>query len=248
VGGYERLLEIADEDARILGVILSGSRGRGTAVSDSDWDCYAIVSDGSSEDLRASLDATADGGLDVSVLALSEFERYAAPYTAEDWEAYAFAHAPVVLDRLGGRIAQIASRKEMLDPDVADATARRALDAYINSTVRSAKCRRDGQWAAAILDASESVGPALETIFALEHRIRPYNRYLTWELERHPLAKEQAVDKWLPLVAAVPTGDVEASTALLAIMEQQVRANGFGDVFDAWDEGSIRLASGGTVG
>jgi hypothetical protein len=84
----------------------------------------------------------------------------------------------------------------------------------------------------------------LETIFALHDRIRPYNRYLTWELERHPLSKQWATDNsWLPLVRAVPTGDAEASAALFAVMERGARAAGLGDVIDAWDEASIRLVS-----
>jgi predicted nucleotidyltransferase len=243
VTAYEQLLALAGQDHRILGVILSGSRGRGTGVSTSDWDCYAIVADGSAEDLQSAFDDIADGSLDLTVLAVTGFERYARPGTMEDWKAYAFVHVLVAHDRLGGGIADLAARKEALDAEVAEAKARRALDTYINAAVRSAKCRRDGKWAAAILDASESVGPALEAIFALHHRIRPYNRYLTWELERHPLSEEGVDDSWLPLVGAVPMGDVEASAVLFGVMEQRARANGIGDVFDAWEEGSIRLAS-----
>jgi hypothetical protein len=245
VTGYEQLLALADQDQRILGIILSGSRGRGTGVSTSDWDCYAIVADGSPEDLQTAFAEIDDGDLDLTVLAVTEFERYARPGTVEDWEAYAFVHARVAHDRLGGGIAELAARKEALDADVAEERVRRALDTYINAAVRSAKCRRDGQWAAAILDASESVGPALEAIFALHHRIRPYNRYLAWELERHPLSEEGVGDSWLPLVGAVPTGDIDASAALFAVMEQRARASGVGDVFDAWEEGSLRLASHG---
>jgi predicted nucleotidyltransferase len=74
VTAYERLLELAERDSRILGIILSGSRGRGTAVSASDWDCYAIVADGHADDLRASFDDIADGGLDLTVLGATELE------------------------------------------------------------------------------------------------------------------------------------------------------------------------------
>ena len=126
--GYEQLLTLADQDPRILGVILSGSRGRGTAVSASDWDCYAIVADGSADDLQTAFDDIGDGSLDLTVLAITEFERYARPGTVEDWEAYAFVHALVVLDRLGGGIAELAARKETLDDEVAEARARGALD------------------------------------------------------------------------------------------------------------------------
>ena len=33
----------------------------------------------------------------------------------------------------------------------------------------------------------EAIPYALRTIFALETRVRPYNKYLEWELHHHPL-------------------------------------------------------------
>ena len=49
------------------------------------------------------------------------------------------------------------------------------------------KSHRDGRPEAAHLDAAESLPYALETLFALHRRVRPYNKYLRWELEHHPL-------------------------------------------------------------
>jgi hypothetical protein len=61
------------------------------------------------------------------------------------------------------------------------------LDAYINQLYRCVKSRRDGVADAALLDEMESPPWLLETVFALHGRLRPYNRYLRWELENFPL-------------------------------------------------------------
>ncbi|MBB4711670.1 hypothetical protein BJ965_001552 [Streptomyces luteogriseus] len=37
------------------------------------------------------------------------------------------------------------------------------------------------------LAAAETVPHALEVLFVLHRRVRPYNKYLRWELERRPL-------------------------------------------------------------
>jgi hypothetical protein len=62
------------------------------------------------------------------------------------------------------------------------------LDGYINSLYRSLKSHRDGRPELAHLDAAESVPYLLTALFALDRRVRPYNKYLRWELERHPLS------------------------------------------------------------
>jgi len=73
--------------------------------------------------------------------------------------------------------------------------------------VRTAKGRRDERRDEATLDAAEGVAPFLEVMFASERRIRPYNRYLCWELERHPLSESGVGgDEILRLVAGVLQG------------------------------------------
>ncbi|MEU8817980.1 hypothetical protein [Actinoplanes sp. NPDC048796] len=49
------------------------------------------------------------------------------------------------------------------------------------------KSRRDGFAEAALLDQMESLPWMLETVFALHGRLRPYNKYLAWELANFPL-------------------------------------------------------------
>jgi hypothetical protein len=240
ISSFERLLQRARADANVLGVVLSGSRGRGTALPESDWDCYVIVAQ---DDPDFAADLAPDGhhaGLDATVLTLAAFERYAAPGTRNAWEAYAFAHAAIEHDRLGGRITELAAAKEFLPVEVADRLARVSLDRYLNAAVRSAKCRRDGQRDAAILDAAQSIAPALEAIFAFEERVPPYNRYLEHEVETHPLRIDLPTAAPLPrLAAAAAKGHADASASLFAFMERTARDQGFGDVIDAWDREAV---------
>ncbi len=61
------------------------------------------------------------------------------------------------------------------------------FDAYRNTRFRPAKNRRDGNTEAAVLDAAESVASLLDVVFTVEGRVRPYNKFLRWELDIPPL-------------------------------------------------------------
>jgi len=70
--------------------------------------------------------------------------------------------------------------------EAAATRARARLDAYVNSYYRTLENARDGNRSAAGLDAAESFSNLLEFVFAAERRVRPYNKYLEWELGTHP--------------------------------------------------------------
>ena len=238
---YADLVQLAREDPRLLGIVLSGSRGRGAGRPESDWDAYLIVADDAVHALDSKRDRL-DPMLDLSVMSLADFETYAEPGTDEAWEAYAFVHADVAHDRLGGRIAEIAAAKEFLSEDLAARAVLGTLDAYINAAVRAAKDRRDGLFEASILDSAEAVEPVLETMFALEARIRPYNRYLSWELERHPLTfSHPSAGSLSNLIAAVTQGDADAHADLFHLVEGSARSLGWDEVLNGWDEAALSL-------
>ncbi|MFG2043855.1 hypothetical protein [Dactylosporangium sp. NPDC048998] len=67
----------------------------------------------------------------------------------------------------------------------------------------------------------------LETVFALHGRLRPYNKYLQWELDNFPLP-----DSWNTALA--PARVVARSLALFPAVEALVRRHGHADVLDAW--------------
>jgi hypothetical protein len=241
VGVWDQFVSSARAHEAVLGLVLSGSRGRGVAHANADWDCYVIV-DAPLEERDAF--GSTDASLDASVMTLEQFREYAAPGTPSAWDAYAFAHVEIVHDGLGGEIASIAAAKEFLPDEVADRNARGSLDAFVNLAVRRAKSDRDAQREAAVLDAAASIECAIETLFAMEQRVRPYNRYLGWELERHPLVLLPS-DVALPeMLAAVASGTGVLSAALFKLVERSVSESGIRDVIEAWDPPALALARG----
>jgi len=221
---FEDLLEAARSREDVVGLYVFGSRGRDFMVDErSDWDVCVVLAD---RDARERFDrefpyahgarveivsTTLDGIRNES----SEHGRYAA------------AHADVVLDKTGGELTRVVAGQESLPSGTRDAVVREALDGYINQTYRSLRYGTR-------LDAVEAIPYALRTIFALENRVRPYNKYLEWELRHHPLDGWTA-DDLLPLLDRVLTGERKAQHELFELIEEPARREGFGDVVDGWE-------------
>jgi hypothetical protein len=221
---FEDLLEAARSREDVVGLYVFGSRGRDFMVDErSDWDVCVVLAD---REARERFDrefpyahgarvevvsATLDGIRNES----SEHGRYAA------------AHADVVLDKTGGELTRVVAGQESLPSGTRDAVVREVLDGYINQTYRSLRYGTR-------LDAVEAIPYALRTIFALENRVRPYNKYLEWELRHHPLDGWTA-DDLLPLLDRVLTGERKAQHELFELIEEPARREGFGDVVDGWE-------------
>lgn len=172
-----------DDDAAVVGLVLIGSRGfEGMATDRSDHDVIAVVTDGHSWANSRSR------SVDVIVVPLDDFPGYAMPGHAESWNRYTFVHARVLGDHLGGRITELVRAKARLSDEEGRHLARGALDAYVNSCYRSLKNVRDRRSTAAHLDAADSLPHLLTALFAAYGRVRPYNKYLAWELRADPLA------------------------------------------------------------
>jgi hypothetical protein len=102
------------------------------------------------------------------------------------------------------------------------------LDGYVNMAYRALKSERDGRRLESRLDAAESVPWWLDVVFTLEGRVRPYNKYLAWELREHPLSvAEWSAERLLPQVEAILDGDADALRAAYAVVERECLA---------WDE------------
>jgi hypothetical protein len=116
------------------------------------------------------------------------------------------------------------------------------LDGYLNYVYRSLKSLRDGRVLEARLDAVESLPWMLAVIFAFERRVRPYNKYLVWELSHHPLERPAWQGSTLvPQIAAIlETADADAQRAVFRTVEVAAREVGLGGIVDAWgDELSV---------
>ena len=240
---YESLLEAARGDERVVGLVLTGSRGRGVLVREgSDWDVRVVVRDDALDECRRRYETPHGSQVEAAVLPLSEFARAGLPGSGSEWDRYSYVRAQVPLDR-DGVVTGLVAAKAALAPDEARGLAVAALDAYVNAYFRSAKCLRLGLDLEAQLDAAESVPPFLTALFAVHGRVRPFNKFLRWELEAFPLGEETwRADTLLPRLAEIAaTADAAAQQALFRDAERLARGRGLGDVIDGWEADSSLL-------
>ena len=224
----EEWLELARREPRIVGLVVTGSRGRGALVHDtSDWDLRIVVRDGEDAFAR-SLETSHGSAVEVSAWTLADFR------TVPEWDRYSYAHVDVPVDKLDGQIGRLVESHGRLSPTEAASLARESLGAYTNSLYRSLWDAERGLELAARLDAADAVSALLTAVFALELRVRPFNKYLRWELDTHPLDGWDG-DELLALVDAALDGRAGAQHALLRAAEPQLRAGGFGDSIDEWE-------------
>ncbi|AUH41933.1 hypothetical protein [Streptomyces sp. CMB-StM0423] len=230
---YTDFVARATADPAVVGLVLKGSQAHeGMATERSDHDLYVVLAEGTAGGLTR-LHGHRSAALDLLVLPLAGFRELG---RAPGFERYALARARVVLDRLGGGIARVLAAAARLDADEAHRDAAALLDAYANSLYRSVKNTRDGRPLAARLDAADSARHLLELLFTLERRPRPYNKYLCWELARHPLPGWAGDELPAAVDRITCTGDAGLQRAVFARVEPAARRAGHGGVLDAWGE------------
>jgi hypothetical protein len=149
--------------------------------------------------------------------------------TSVTWQRYAFRGATVLLDRLDGRIATLVEAQATPTAQQAREWAAENLDAYINQAYRTAKSRRDGRPIEARLDEMETAGWFLATLFPLYGRLRPYNKYLRWELATFPLG-------WPWDAGTLPERVIADPIGLFAEIQRVARDRGHGAVVDSWGD------------
>jgi predicted nucleotidyltransferase len=243
---FDAFIRSLTTDPCVLGAVLSGSQAReGMATGRSDYDVFVIVDDQSPDEL-VEYRGFRSPQLDLQVMRLEEFHSYALPEHEASWDAYAFVAAKVVFDRTGGMIGDVVARKGVLSAQDAHQRVAGQLDAYTNSVYRSLKNHRDGRMTAACLDASESIPVLLTVLFALHRRIRPYNKYLCWELEHRPLpGKRWTMARLLGDLERLRTdADPHVQRSLFIDIEHAAREQGHDSILDAWGDDLRFLRAG----
>jgi hypothetical protein len=176
--------------------------------------------------------------VDLMVRTLPMFEAFAAWGTDEAPYRYAFAHLKALIDKTGRAQAMIDAKAYVPSgaiPDVIDAS----LDHALNQAYRGLKCLRDGDPAASRLEAVGGINPFLDAVFALHGgRLRPYFKYLRWELEAFPLDRLtfDGVEMMDRLAAVLAPEGAVALSELLSATAAPFRAAGHGRSFDGWGE------------
>ena len=217
-GEFEALLQSARDDENVVGVVLFGSRGKGAFVSQrSDWDCFVVVREMRGEhpfdrgEVVESVEVTLDWLRD-----------------PPEWQRYALTWLEPPLDKTG-EVAAALAEATRVDP----ATAAVPLDGYVNMLYRSLKNDRAGLELASLLDAQESIPWLLDFTFRAHGRARPYNKWLEWELEQHPLPSNSLLLSRLERIAR--DADLEAQREQFRATETLARELGFGSVIDGWE-------------
>ena len=225
---WASLVAAAAADPEVVGLVLTGGRGKGVSTPRSDWDGLLVVADSA---VPRWLAAVPDA-LDVSVLAESDWPSYAEPGTAFSWRGYDLAHLEPAVDHRGGAFRDALEHKGRLPHDVAAQRASDGVGATLNFLYRAAKSARDGDAFATRLDLAEMVGVWLETMFALEDRHRPYNKLLAWEIAHHPLrlVPGDCIDD----VRRVLDGDLAAAWRLEALLSAACQAARATAELDGW--------------
>lgn len=156
----------ADHGEKLLGLVLSGSAGRGMATVRSDLDVYVVLADTDAHGSETSRSAT----LDETLVAISDLEQVAPFGTYGWWFRWSFAWAPMLFDRTEGRLASALRRQATVTTDEAESILVEyvRLDGWLNYAYRALKNDRDGRSLERRLDAAESMPWLLDVIFTLE--------------------------------------------------------------------------------
>jgi hypothetical protein len=253
---YETLLRRAQDDPNVLAFWLGGSRGMGRPTAHSDFDCFFIVDEAAYPAFQAEFGLSGHyqmawrPGIDLIALTFPMFEALA-PWTPEERGGrYSFAHLTALVDKTG-RAQPLIDSKARVPPEAINGFIHASLDHALNQAYRALKCLRDGDPLASRLEAVEGINPFLDAVCALQGgRLRPYFKYLTWELTTHPLAQLPiAPDALLARLAAVLEADGGSELSrLLADCEAAFRAAGHGGAYDGWGEALAWILAGDPVG
>lgn len=230
---FEEYIDKAQNDERILGAMLSGGRAKGQSTENSDYDVIIIATDEGFESVKDDYPKTEY--IDSLPHAISAFREYALSGTRTQYDKYTFTYAKPIFDKTG-ELEALINEKGTLSSEDAFKAARSALGAYLNSLHRSIKNKRDGNELAGLLDAQESLPNLCKFVFAIEERVRPYNKFLKWELQEYSLMKLPiTTDDFLQKIEAIAkTADLETQKEIHRIVKELAIANGHQEEIDDW--------------
>lgn len=232
---YKKILGEAEKDDNIIGFWLDGSRGKGMITVNSDYDCKMVVKDGLEKEYKEKYKTEHNTGVDVGVMSFSEFKGYAQWGSETAWDRYNFTRLKALVDKTG-EIQKLIDEKGAIPPEKVSEFVEFSLGSYLNKFYRSLKCFRDANIIGARFEAVESVLSSLDALFALEGRIRPYYKYLEFELKNYPLKESPFEGSLLigNLLKVFETGDLAIQKEIFKWTEKAFRAKGYSAALDEW--------------
>lgn len=235
---YQKLLKEAESDSNIIGFVLSAGRGRGFVTENSDYDIAIVVPDEMKAEYVEKYEKKyySTEVIDIGVYSLTDYKNYAKWGEPDSPHRYNFAYLKAQIDRTG-EIQKIINEKGIIPPDKIKEFVSGELDSYINYYYRAVKNYRDGSATACYFDGVESMFSLLAILFGVEGRLRPYNKYLEWDLKNHPLKflPWPADDFVVKVKKIMTTGDIEIQKEIFKKVCELFRAQGYGEVIDGWE-------------
>ncbi len=237
----EQLVARFSADPMTVGLVLMGSQGAGTADAGSDIDVMVVLSEDALERRRIAGESLhwREGALDLFLESVEALTRLA---EAPDWRTPGFLEARVLLDRTG-ELEPLVQSIPRLKARKAQADTAGWLDAYLNAFYRSIKALSRGNRMGGHLEAAESMMHLVRTLFSLHGLCTPYwDRLDRWwdRLERGPWRGRELPDR---LEEILQSASPSAQQRLEAEVEDLLRREGYGHVFDAWGEELPRVKS-----
>lgn len=213
---FNELFDTAKTDKNIVGMFLGGSRGKGFETKNSDYDIRLIIKDEFAPRYKKEYKKDFAPGIDMAVMSLSEFEKYAQWGSDTAWDRYEFVRAKALVDKTGN-IQKIIDEKGIIPDGEKEKYAASRLDAYLNAFIRSIESYNKGEIVGARLETAISLPYLLDVIFALEDRIAPFVDCLERELSAFPLRKfPLAKNKFSEMIIRILDGNDPAVQQELA--------------------------------
>ena len=217
-----------EDDPDTLAVLVHGSRARGVAREDSDWDLVRVLS-AEARERRAAVGGALHEkrpaqNLDVVYVTPDMLRRLG---EKPDWPTAAYATAAVVFDRTGEIDALVRELVERAG-EAAYAAVPEAYDGYLNCFVRSLKSWRRGDELGGRLHAAESALYLLRTLWGVERTWPPYH-----DMVEASLGVLETSQGWEPgslraaLLVLLDRGDPVFQQQLELRVEQLLESRGF---------------------
>lgn len=227
------LIRYAETSRDVLGLYVFGSRGRpdGLADDDSDYDVGVVLRDDADVDaFDAQWPYVHGAPVEVARATLSEVQAHGEYGSPSAWSRPLYERVDLRVDKTG-EVATALDAKRGVPAEARKAILRESLDAYINATYRSLRYGLVGAGAGTRFDAAAAASPLLDFLFALEGRVRPFNKYLEREIRERPLPGGVTIDRLL----AVLEGEADEQHGVFRDVERIARDHGLREIVDAWE-------------
>lgn len=233
---YEQILQEAQENDKVVALVLLGSRGKGFENEYSDYDMIMITKDEDSDLVKKYQDKKLDN-VDLTVKSLSDFKNFANWESPESWDRYNYAHVKILVDKTNEELEKIIEEKGHIPKDKQAKFIDWWIDGYVNGVYRSVKCIRNDNIFGAHLEAVNSMLDLLTLVFGINGRHRPFLGYVEKELKMYPLENLpwQAKEFVEKIKFVLETADLETQQELLSGIEKMSREIGHGHMFDGWE-------------